>query len=296
MSVDSRHIHFGIHKDWSSFMSGTLFIVATPIGNLEDLTPRAQKTLAEVDLIAAEDTRHTGRLLSHLGIKTRLLALHDHNEEQVVTKVIRKLSAGYSVALVSDAGTPLVSDPGYRLVQAAHENSILVSPIAGASAVTAALSAAGLATDRFCFEGFLPAKKAARLNALSKLAAETRTLVFYESVHRIAESLRDMEDVFGEDRPAFLGRELTKLHEQCVQDSIGVLAQRVEDGSIVNKGEFVVVVAGAKEAEESSIDVDRLLLELIEYMPGKEAAAITARATGKKRNALYQRLLDLKKS
>ena len=275
-------------------MSGTLFVVATPIGNLEDLTPRARQTLAEVDLIAAEDTRHTGRLLSHLGIKTRLLALHDHNEEQAAAKVIQELVAGKSVALVSDAGTPLVSDPGYRLVQAAHQHSIGVSPIAGASAVTAALSAAGLPTDRFCFEGFLPAKKAARLSALGKLVNEPRTLVFYESVHRIRETLQDFADVFGVDRPAFIGRELTKFHEQCAQETIGRLGEQIDDGTIVSKGEFVVVVAGTEQQEESSIDVDRLLLDLVEIMPGKDAIAVTARATRKKRNALYRRLLELK--
>jgi 16S rRNA (cytidine1402-2'-O)-methyltransferase len=277
-------------------MSGTLFIVATPIGNLEDLTLRAKKTLADVDLIAAEDTRHTGRLLSHLGIKTRLLALHDHNEEQVAATVIQELGAGKSVALVSDAGTPLISDPGYRLVRAAHQNNVVVSPVVGPSAVTAALSAAGLATDRFCFEGFVAAKQAARLNALGELVNETRTLVFYESVHRISEFMQDLAEVFGDDRPAFIGRELTKLHEHCVQGSIGSLVRQLDDGSIVSKGEFVVIVAGSEQAPESSIDVDRLLLELIEFMPAKDAAAITARATGNKRNALYQRLLDLKKS
>ena len=275
---------------------GTLYVVATPIGNLDDISARAREVLSKADVVAAEDTRRAGQLLTRLGFRRRLLSLHEHNESERVQQLIDVLVSGGTVALISDAGTPLINDPGYRLLAAARDRGLPVSPIPGCCAAIAAISVAGLPTDRFFFEGFLPAKNAARLNALSTLAAETRTLVFYESVHRIAESLRDMEDVFGEDRPAFLGRELTKLHEQCVQDSIGVLAQRVEDGSIVNKGEFVVVVAGAKEAEESSIDVDRLLLELIEYMPGKEAAAITARATGKKRNALYQRLLDLKKS
>ena len=275
-------------------MSGTLFIVATPIGNLEDLTPRARRTLADVDLIAAEDTRHTGRLLSHLGIKTRQLALHDHNEEQAALKVIEHLTAGKSVALVSDAGTPLVSDPGYRLVQAAHQDGFVVSPIAGVSAVTAALSAAGLPTDRFCFEGFLPAKKAARRGALVELLAETRTLVFYESVHRINEMLQDLVDVFGEGRPAFIGRELTKLHEQCVRETIGSLAEQIKNGSIVSKGEFVVIVAGAEEREESSIDVDRLLTELLAFMSATDAASVAARVTRNKRNAMYQRLLDIK--
>ena len=277
-------------------MSGKLFIVATPIGNLEDLTPRARQTLAEVDLVAAEDTRHTGRLLSHIGVKTRLLALHDHNEQQVVPKLIAVLESGQSIALVSDAGTPLVSDPGYRLVQAAHANDIVVSPIPGPSAVTAALSAAGLPTDRFCFEGFLPAKKAARLNALETLGRETRTLVFYESVHRIADVLADLCDVFGDERTAFIGRELTKMHEECVQDSLGSLRDKIADGSIVGKGEFVIVVAGNKEVAESSLEIDRLLQALAAHLSAKDAARVAAAATGLKRNDLYKQLLLIRSS
>ncbi len=272
-------------------MSGKLFIVATPIGNLEDLTPRARQTLAEVDLIAAEDTRHTGRLLSHIGVKTRLLALHDHNEEQAVPKLIAALQSGQSIALVSDAGTPLVSDPGYRLVRAAHASGIAVSPIPGASAVTAALSVAGLPTDRFCFEGFLPAKKAARLSVLETLSRETRTLVFYESVHRIADALADMCDVFGDERTAFIGRELTKMHEQCVQETLGFLRDKVAAGSIVGKGEFVIVVAGCEELAESSLEIDRLLEALAARLSAKDAARVAAEATGLKRNDLYKRLL-----
>lgn len=276
-------------------MSGRLFIVATPIGNLQDLTPRARQTLAEVDLVAAEDTRHTGRLLSHIGVKTRLLALHDHNEEQRVSEVLAVLESGQSVALVSDAGTPLVSDPGYRLVQAAHANGFAVSPIPGPSAITAALSVAGLPTDRFCFEGFLPAKKAARRSVLDRLSRETRTLVFYESVHRIAEVLGDLCDSFGEDRPAFVGRELTKMHEQCVRATLGSLRDKVADKSIVEKGEFVVVVAGTDEAVESSLDIDRLLAALSDRLSARDAARVAAEATGRKRNDLYQRLLLMRK-
>lgn len=276
-------------------MSGRLFIVATPIGNLQDLTPRARQTLAEVDLVAAEDTRHTGRLLSHIGVKTRLLALHDHNEEQRVSEVLAVLESGQSVALVSDAGTPLVSDPGYRLVQAAHANGIAVSPLPGPSAITAALSVAGLPTDRFCFEGFLPAKKAARRSVLDRLSRETRTLVFYESVHRIAEVLGDLCDSFGEDRPAFVGRELTKMHEQCVRATLGSLRDKVADKSIVEKGEFVVVVAGTDEAVESSLDIDRLLAALSDRLSARDAARVAAEATGRKRNDLYQRLLLMRK-
>jgi len=275
-------------------MSGTLFIVATPIGNLEDLAPRARQTLAAVDLIAAEDTRHTGRLLSHFGIKTRLFALHDHNEDEIAGKLVARLSAGESVALVSDAGTPLVSDPGFRLVQAAHRAGISVSPIPGPSAVTAALAVAGLPTDRFCFEGFLPAKKKARGEVLAGLVNETRTMVFYESVHRIGEALDDLVAAFGGGRSAFLGRELTKLHEQCVHATLGELLEQTNDGTIVGKGEFVIIVGGTPEAENSSIDIDRLLLELADKLPGKDIAKIIARATGEKRNALYERLLELR--
>lgn len=277
-------------------MSGTLYVVATPIGNLEDLTPRARQTLAEVSLIAAEDTRHTGRLLMHIGCKTRLLALHDHNEEKVVGSIIKLLLDGNSVALVSDAGTPLVSDPGFRLVREAHKNNIVVSPIPGASAVTAALSSAGIATDRFCFEGYLPSKQAARRSTLESLANEQRTLVFYESVHRIAECIGDMVDIFGVDRRAFIGRELTKIHEQCVQETLGELRRMIDDKSIVSKGEFVVVVDGSAEPEETRLEIDRLLRALSAHLSAKDAARVAAEASGEKRNALYERLLQLKGS
>jgi 16S rRNA (cytidine1402-2'-O)-methyltransferase len=273
-------------------MSGTLFIVATPIGNLEDLSPRARQTLATVDLIAAEDTRHTGRLLSHFGVKTRLMALHDHNEADRSKTVVEVLESGKSVALVSDAGTPLISDPGYRLVCAALAAGINVSPIPGASAMTAALSVAGLPTDRFCFEGFLPAKQKARRNALAVLANESRTMVFYESVHRISACLADLIDAFGCGRKAFVGRELTKMHEQCVTATLGELAAQLAADEIMHKGELVIVVSGGPAAA-SLIDVDRLLHELSGKLPDKEIARAVAKATGEKRNALYQRLLDL---
>jgi 16S rRNA (cytidine1402-2'-O)-methyltransferase len=275
-------------------MSGTLYVVATPIGNLDDLSPRARQTLAEADLVAAEDTRHSGRLLSHIGAKPRLIALHEHNEAELVGRLIVELENGKSVALISDAGTPLVSDPGYRLVAAAHEHGIKVSPIPGASALTAALSAAGLPTDRFCFEGFLPAKQKARRDALAALGREERTIVFYESVHRIADSLADMAMTFGEDRGAFVGRELTKLHEQCLHGTLGELVRAINDGSLVGKGEFVVAVAGSTVEQESSLDTDRLLLALVDRLSAKDAAAIAAKATGGKKNALYKRVLELK--
>lgn len=274
-------------------MSGTLFIVATPIGNLDDLSPRARQTLADVDVIAAEDTRRTGRLLSHFGVKTRLLALHDHNEADRARALIHELEAGKSVALVSDAGTPLISDPGYRLVQAAHEAGITVSPVPGPSALTAALSVAGLPTDRFCFEGFLPAKRKARRDALAALVAERRTMVFYESVHRIGESLADMVDAFGETRQAFIARELSKLHEQLALAPLGSLLHRVADDEISAKGEFVIAVAGNPEPGESALDADRLLAELAGKLPDKEVARIAATLTGQRKNELYRRLLAM---
>lgn len=277
-------------------MSGTLYVVATPIGNLDDLTSRAREALASVDLVAAEDTRHTGRLLSSIGAKPALLALHDHNEEQACTSVIDALQGGKDVALVSDAGTPLISDPGYRLVRAAHADGIRVVPLPGASAVTAALSVAGLATDRFCFEGFPPAKRAARRKWLAALAQEERTMVFYEAVHRIADCLADMADAFGADREAFMGRELTKLHEQCVQAPLGELQRLVEIGEIPPKGEFVLAVAGTVADETPAVDVDRMLVLLGESLSPGDASRIAAELTGQKKNALYDRLIALRRA
>ena len=275
-------------------MSGTLFVVATPIGNLEDLTPRARQTLTAVDFVAAEDTRHTGRLLITIGAKPSLMALHDHNEEQVVHGFIEALKDGKDVALVSDAGTPLVSDPGFRLLRAAHEHDITVVPIPGASAVTAALSVAGLPTDRFCFEGFAPSKRAARRQWLQVLAAEERTIVLYESVHRIKDCLADLVDIFGADRRGFIGRELTKMYEQCVQETLGRLKQLVDDGEIVSKGEFAIVISGAEPSAETSLDIDSLLIELVAHLSAKDAARVAAKISGQKKNDLYQRLLELK--
>ena len=277
-------------------MSGTLFIVATPIGNMEDLTPRARQTLADVDLIAAEDTRHTGRLLSTIGVKTPQKALHDHNESQVVGALVEMLQAGKNIALVSDAGTPLVSDPGYRLVMAAHESNIAVSPIPGPSSLTAALSVAGLPTDRFCFEGFAPAKSKARKTWFEARATETGTLIFFESVHRIRESVADMLEIFGADRQAFIGREITKLHEQCVRGSLRELLRGIESADIPHKGEFVVIVHGAEDQPGSAYEIDKLLSELGAHLPAKTVAAIAANLTGEKKNALYARLLELTNS
>ena len=273
----------------------TLFVVATPIGNLDDLSPRARKVLEEADLIAAEDTRHTGRLLSHFGIKTRQLALHEHNEDALVAALIDKLQEGLNVALVSDAGTPLISDPGFRLLRAAHEHGINVSPVPGPSAALAALSVAGLPTDRFCFEGFLPAKQSARLKRLRKLGAETRTIVFFESVHRIAECLGDLVQTFGTDRHAFIGREISKLHKQCVSGTLADLKHMLYDGRIAQKGEIVLVVEGCRATETSAVNIDlnQLLLEMTAVLPGSQAVDIVSSLTGRGRNEVYRLMLSL---
>ncbi len=277
--------------------AGTLYVVATPIGNRDDLTPRARQVLATVDVIAAEDTRHTGRLLSHFGIDTPQIALHDHNELRQAEVVIERLLEGADVALVSDAGTPLVSDPGYRLVAAARAAELVVSPLPGASAVTAALSVAGLPTDKFVFEGFLPPRADARRKRLRALVSEPRTLVFLESVHKIEACLADLVAVFGGDRAAFVGRELTKLHEQCVQATLAEISEGLSTGRIVRKGEFVLITAGAASAAgddgEAAYAVDALLRELLGVMSTAEAVRIAVRLTGQKRNRLYERALGL---
>ena len=274
---------------------GTLFVVATPIGNLDDLSPRARQVLSDADLIAAEDTRHTGRLLSHFGIKSRQIALHDHNEETVLAGIIADLKDGKSVALVSDAGTPLISDPGFRLLRAAHDAGIRVSPIPGPSAVVAALSVCGLPVDEFCFTGFLPGKKAARQKKLQALAGESRTMIFYESVHRIVEMTEDLNEVFGDERQVFIGRELTKLHEQCVRTDLRSAAAMLADGRIPLRGEFVLVVAGCATLAGPLVEIstEHLLRMLTEALPGKQAVAIAASLSGQSKNDLYRQMLAL---
>ena len=225
--------------------AGALHVVATPIGNLGDLTARAREVLASVDAICAEDTRHTRQLLGALGIERPLLALHEHNEADVAWKLVERLKAGDSLALVSDAGTPLVSDPGYRLVRDVRAAGLRVIPLPGACAAIAALSVAGLPSDRFCFEGFLPAKASGRRERLTALAREPRTLVFYESSHRIEESLADLVAMFGPDREAVLARELTKLFETVLGDTLEGIAAKVAADDNQRKGEFVLVVRGA---------------------------------------------------
>lgn len=275
---------------------GTLYVVATPIGNLNDLSPRAREVLDAVDLIAAEDTRVTGRLLMHFGIKSRQTALHEHNESEVVGRLIADLQAGKSIALVSDAGTPLISDPGFRLLRDAHDAGITISPIPGASALAAALSVCGLPTDRFAYEGFLPAKRAARQKALASLAGESRTVVFFEAVHRIADTIDDLVTTHGADRKAFLGRELTKLFEQCVSADLQTIAGKLADGSIPAKGEFVIVVEGRGQTADNGLlaDTDRLLQVLVNVLPGKQAVSVAAELSGQNKNDLYRKMLAMK--
>lgn len=267
---------------------GTLWVVATPIGNLDDLSPRAVATLREVTLIAAEDTRHSRALLTRHGVATPLAALHEHNEREAVAALLARLAAGDSVALVSDAGTPLVSDPGYRLVRAARAAGIRVSPVPGACAAIAALSVAGLPSDRFVFEGFLPAKASARRARLAELAAEPRTLVFYESSHRVAESLADMRDAFGAQREAVLARELTKLYETVLAAPLDELAERVARDADQQRGEFVLLVAGRGEEADARVEEGRRVFALLrEDLPPAKAAKLAAAISGAPRRALY---------
>jgi 16S rRNA (cytidine1402-2'-O)-methyltransferase len=268
--------------------AGTLFIVATPIGNLADLSPRALETLRGVAAICAEDTRHTRQLLAHFGIDRPLVAVHEHNEEAIAARVVERIAAGESLALVSDAGTPLVSDPGFRLVRAARAAGLRVSPVPGACAAIAALSVAGLPSDRFTFEGFLPAKSAARRERLSRLASESRTLVFYESSHRIDESLADMRAMFGDAREAVIARELTKLFETVSDGSLAELHARVQADANQRRGEFVVMVQGAGEdADARLIEGQRLYAMLGQHLPPSTAAKLAAEISGAPRKALY---------
>ena len=269
-------------------VSATLHIVATPIGNLGDLSPRAQQVLREVAAICAEDTRRSAQLMAHFGIGTPLLALHEHNEQAMAERLVARLQAGESLALVSDAGTPLVSDPGYRLVRAARAAGIRVSPVPGPSALIAALSVAGLPSDRFAYEGFLPAKASARRERLQALAGEPRTLVFYESSHRIAESLADLRGACGDARPAVLARELTKLFETVLDGTLAQLHAQVEADDNQRKGEFVVIVEGAGENADAQLAEGRRVYALLNrHLPPSAAARLAAEITGAPRKALY---------
>lgn len=280
-------------------LTGILYIVATPIGNLQDITQRALDTFAQVDLIAAEDTRHSGLLLSHYGIKKPFFALHDHNEQEKAHILVDKLKQGSNIALISDAGTPLISDPGFHLVRQCREAGIRVVPLPGACAAITALCASGIASDRFCFEGFLPAKSKARKDKLENIAEEDRTLIFYESTHRILDTLEDMQSVLGEERYIVLAREITKTWETITGNTIKNLREWLLEDPNRTKGEMVLIVEGKPKSDnndEISPQAVKALELIAEELPLKKAAAIVAELYGYKKNALYQfRLAHLEK-
>ncbi|SDW22461.1 16S rRNA (cytidine1402-2'-O)-methyltransferase [Pseudomonas syringae] len=282
----------------SNSTPGSLYVVATPIGNLDDMSVRALKVLREVALIAAEDTRHSARLMQHFGISTPLAACHEHNERDEGSRFITRLLAGDDVALISDAGTPLISDPGYHLVRQARAAGVPVVPVPGACALIAALSAAGLPSDRFIFEGFLPAKAVGRRAKLELVKEEPRTLIYYEAPHRILECLQDMELVFGAERHALLAREITKTFETLKGLPLGELRAFVEADSNQQRGECVVLVSGWTPPEDEDVigtEARRVLDLLLEEMPLKRAAALAAEITGVRKNLLYQVALDKQK-
>lgn len=274
-------------------VKGTLYIVATPIGNLSDMSPRAVQVLSDVDLVATEDTRHSRPLLSHFSINTPTVAVHDHNERQVAVDLLDRLQRGAAVALICDAGTPLVSDPGYILVHEARARGIRVSPIPGPNAAVCALSAAGLPTDRFVFEGFLPRAPGQRKTALKRLQSEERTLVFYESGHRVLETLQDMRDILGEARPAVLARELTKLHEILLSASLGGLCRRLATDPLQSRGEIVLLVRGEDDGDRrEALEAERVLRIMLQELPLKKAVTLAAKVTRGKKNRLYQKALE----
>ena len=287
-SEDKSVLHNAVVSD------GTLYLVATPIGNLADITQRAISVLEQVDLIAAEDTRHSQRLLSHLGIKTRLTAYHEHNEDRVTPRLLDDLDAGKSIALISDAGTPLISDPGYRLVTQAHDRGVQVSPVPGVCAAIAALSVAGLATDSFTFEGFPPAKQGARMHFLEQLAEQKRTMLFYISCHRIVETLIDMQAVFGADRRVTYAREITKTFETVKRKQLSELIEWIKADDNQRKGEIVLVVEGAVTEDSDHQQVDHYLKILLAELPVKQSVGLVVKLTGEHKNDIYKRALELK--
>lgn len=275
-------------------MSAQLFVVATPIGHLDDISYRAIDILKSVALIAAEDTRTSAQLLKHFNISTALTACHDHNESNKIDQLISKLLNGENLALISDAGTPLISDPGFKLVRAAQEKGIRVTPVPGACAAIAALSAVGLPSDRFSFEGFLPSKSSQRLLNLEKLKDETQTMIFYEAPHRILDSVQDMVQVFGADRPVGFAREITKTFETIKKMSLGELATWIANDHHQQKGEIVLVIGGARQEKDLSQEkLDQLLIRLLQDLSVKAASQLAADLTGIKKKVAYQRALEL---
>lgn len=274
--------------------AGHLYVVATPIGNLDDFSPRAQEVLGGVAAICAEDTRNTANLLTHFGIKKPLIAVHEHNEDEVCARLVARLQAGDALALVSDAGTPLISDPGFAVVRAARNANLPVLAVPGPCAAIAALSVSGIASDRFVFEGFLPAKAGARRERLAELATETRTLIVYESSHRIAEALADIVAVLGAERPLCLARELTKLYEESRRDSAAGIAAWLAADANRTRGEFVLVIGGAVEApDRRQSEGERVLKLLLGELPASRAARLAAEISGARRKDLYALALQL---
>lgn len=273
---------------------GVLYVVATPIGNLEDMTPRAIATLKKVSCIAAEDTRHSAKLLHYFQITTPLISYHDHNEREMVPILIARLENGEEIALISDAGTPLLNDPGFQLITTAIANAIPVIPIPGANAISCALSAAGLTCERFIFEGFLPAQTSARREYLASLRKELRTLVFYESPYRLSATLIDMADIFGGTRRAVIARELTKIHETFLRDTLDNLVALVQNDANQQRGEIVLLVAGAlpdTELAQRESEAERIFALLKNELPASRAVALAAQITGVRKNLLYARLI-----
>ncbi len=291
MSTDSNKNSPIIRKQ---DQQGTLYVVATPIGNLDDVSDRMRHTLANVSKIAAEDTRRTKQLLSHIGVDTPCFSLHDHNERQKIDWIVQLLESGDSLALVSDAGTPLISDPGYPLVSELRARNMSVVAIPGPCALVTALSIAGLPSDRFIFEGFLPSKGGARLSLLKAMTEETATSIFYESSHRIKACLKDMLEAFGQERQVVIARELTKTFETVLDAPIVRLIEILESDPNQSKGEFVVMVRGAaKKSDGLSKESQQLAVKLSAYLPKKQAAKITAEMFAGKKNQIYQYLLDM---
>lgn len=281
------------------FTDSKLYVVSTPIGNLADISFRAIETLKRVTLIAAEDTRHSKRLMQHYGITTPLIALHEHNERAMSAELIRRILDGASIALTSDAGTPLVSDPGFPLVRMAKDAGIAVVPIPGACAMIAALSVSGLPTDRFSFEGFAPRNEASRRAWLEKLKNETGTIIFYESSHRIRDCLMAVAEIFPAERPIVIARELTKVHETVVKTAVGNVSRLVDEDPYMRKGEFVILLQGASEnarGDELTLDQQRILKRLLKECSIKTATALAAEITGARKKILYQAALKLQKA
>ncbi|MFC1701844.1 16S rRNA (cytidine(1402)-2'-O)-methyltransferase [Pseudomonadota bacterium] len=268
-----------------------LYVVATPIGNLEDISYRAVRLLSEVDLVAVEDTRHSRVLLAHYNISTPMQALHEHNEEQVKSRILERIADGQAIALISDAGTPLISDPGYHLVKAAREAGLPVYTVPGPSAITAALSVAGLPPDRFAFEGFLPVKAAARRKKLQALGREPRTLLVFESSHRIEASIADMAEIFGGDRLVAICRELTKKFETVLRGPLSEVIRQLAEDSNQSRGEFVVIVDGYEGSTDGALsNAHQMALALLEYLPASQAARVAAQLNDVPRRDVYQLL------